>query len=514
MSETIRSYWEERAKTCTGTAATTDDVYMRELEISTLIKTISALDLPKPAQLLDLGCGDGYATLRIAEAIPDLACVGIDYSEGMLQLADARLNSKPALSNRVKLLMGDAVNLKEACGDSLFDLALTERCLINFDSAEMQSRAIAGIAQQLRPGGFYIAVENFIEGHNAMNAARDSVGLPPIPVRFHNLYFKEGEFLQSAYPFFEDIQLKDFSSAYYYATRVIYSKMCSMKGETPDYRHEIHQLAVGLPWHGKFSPIRMAVMRRKADRQSDLAAIGRFEKERAESIQKLGGAAELKELSRQWVADVSKHKYSYNFSWLGRPFIQFPQDILAMQEIIWQVKPDLIIETGIAHGGGLIYYSSILELMGGDGQVLGIDIDIREHNRVEIEKHPMFKRITMIEGSSADADVVNQVYERAGGKQQVLVVLDSLHTHDHVLKEMEAYSPLVRKGGYLVVFDTVIQDMPAGYFSDRPWDKGNNPKTAVWEFLRRNDRFMIDKDIANKLLTTAAPDGYLKCVKD
>ena len=239
-----------------------------------------------------------------------------------------------------------------------------------------------------------------------------------------------------------------------------------------------------------------------------------FEAQKREMIQKAGSDEKLRELSIRWVNDSAKYFYSYNFTWLGRPIIQFPQDIIAMQEIIWHVKPDLIIETGIAHGGGLIFYSSMLELMGGDGQVLGIDIDIREHNRVEIEKHPMFKRITMMEGSSVDAAVVSRVYQYAHGKQRVLVALDSLHTHEHVLKELEAYSPLVRKGSYLVVFDTVVEDMPAGHFADRPWDKGNNPKTAVWEFLRRNDRFMIDKDIENKLLITVAPDGYLKCVKD
>jgi cephalosporin hydroxylase len=239
-----------------------------------------------------------------------------------------------------------------------------------------------------------------------------------------------------------------------------------------------------------------------------------FDREKAENIHKQGEDTRLRSSSLQWIIDTAFYKYSYDFTWLGRPIIQFPQDVIAMQEIVWQVKPDLIVETGIARGGSLIFYASLLELIGGNGQVLGIDVDIREHNRVEIEKHPMFKRITMIEGSSVDAGVVSRVYQYTRGKQRVLVVLDSLHTHEHVLKELEAYSPLVRKGSYLVVFDTVVEDMPAGHFTDRPWDKGNNPKTAVWEFLRRNDRFMIDKDIENKLLITAAPNGYLKCVKD
>lgn len=227
----------------------------------------------------------------------------------------------------------------------------------------------------------------------------------------------------------------------------------------------------------------------------------------------LGRNPKLWELSKAWIIETARYKYVYNFTWLGRPIIQFPQDIIALQEIIWRVKPDIIIETGIAHGGSLIFYASMLELIGGAGQVLGIDVEIRPHNRVEIERHPMFKRITMIEGSSTDEKVVKQVSAFARGKNQVMVVLDSNHTHAHVLKELELYSPLVTKGSYLVVLDTIIEDMPEDFFPDRPWSKGNNPKTAVWEFLKTNDRFEIDKEIENKLLITVAPDGYLKCIK-
>lgn len=223
---------------------------------------------------------------------------------------------------------------------------------------------------------------------------------------------------------------------------------------------------------------------------------------------------EIKKTVTSFINNTAKYKYTYNFTWLGRPIIQLPQDIIAMQEIIWQVKPDLIIETGIAHGGSLIFHASMLELISDDGQVLGIDIDIREHNRVEIEKHPMFKRITMIQGSSIDDSIAQQVYDFAKDKNRVLIVLDSNHTHDHVLKELQLYSSLVTNGSYLVVFDTVIEDMPEGFFPDRPWGKGNNPKTAVWEFLKTNDRFEIDKEIENKLLITVVPDGYLKCIKD
>lgn len=239
-----------------------------------------------------------------------------------------------------------------------------------------------------------------------------------------------------------------------------------------------------------------------------------FNREKLENIQKLGENAHLASISRDWLIDVSRYKYSYNFTWLGRPIIQFPQDIIAMQEIIWRIRPDLIIETGIAHGGSLVFYASMLELIGGTGQVLGIDIDIREHNRIEIEKHPMFKRIKMIQGSSTDETVAKQALEFARNRKHVLVVLDSNHTHDHVLREMHLYSPLVTMGSYLVVFDTIIEDMPVDFFPDRPWGKGNNPRTAVWEFLKKNDRFVIDKEIGSKLLITVAPDGYLKCIKD
>ncbi len=237
-------------------------------------------------------------------------------------------------------------------------------------------------------------------------------------------------------------------------------------------------------------------------------------REVSEHIQGMEADREIQDLSTHWVKEVTQHKYAHNFTWLGRPLIQLPQDVLGMQEIIWKVQPDLIIETGIAHGGSLVFYASMLELLGGNGQVLGIDIDIREHNRGEIEKHPLCKRIKMIEGSSTDEDTVKKVCDFARGKNPVLLILDSNHTHAHVLKELNRYSPLVTKGSYLVVFDTIIEDMPEDFFPDRPWGKGNNPKTAVWEFLKANDRFVIDKTVESKLLITAAPDGYLNCIKD
>ncbi len=241
--------------------------------------------------------------------------------------------------------------------------------------------------------------------------------------------------------------------------------------------------------------------------------IEEFKKEVESNIKNQGLDKTLLTDTKNFIASSIKSKYSYNFTWMGRPIIQYPQDMIAMQELIWDIKPDLIIETGIAHGGSLIFYASILELIG-KGEVVGIDIDIREHNRKEIEAHPMAKRIKMIQGSSIDSDTVEKVKGLANGKKTVLVALDSNHTHDHVLQELKLYAGLTSIGSYCVVFDTVVEDLPKGmYGNNRPWDTGNNPKTAVFEFLKTNSDFVIDKRIDNKILISVAPDGYLKRIK-
>jgi len=252
-----------------------------------------------------------------------------------------------------------------------------------------------------------------------------------------------------------------------------------------------------------------------------------FEKEVAERVVGNPDNATLIANTEAFLRASIGAMYSYNFSWMGRPIIQYPQDMAAMQELIWQVRPDLVIETGIAHGGSLIFSASMLALLdmceaiesGGSldpqrsgRKVLGVDIDIRAHNRAAIEDHPMASRIQMIQGSSIAPEVIAQVREIAAGYPRILVCLDSNHTHEHVLAELEAYAPLVSQGSYCVVFDTVIEDMPGDMFPDRPWGPGDNPKTAVWAYLKGHPEFEIDKSIQHKLLITVAPDGYLRRV--
>lgn len=264
-----------------------------------------------------------------------------------------------------------------------------------------------------------------------------------------------------------------------------------------------------------------------------------FREENAVQVATYKKNADWQKISNEWMQCAVVQRYVYNFSWMGRPIIQVPQDMQAFQEIVWQVKPDLIIETGIAHGGSLIFSASLLALLdytdavnnGGvvDPQsparrVLGVDIDIRAHNRIAIEAHPMASRIDMIQGSSVAPEIIEQVCAAAAKAKRVLVCLDSNHTHEHVLKELELYAPLASKGSYCIVFDTIVEDLPGELYPDRPWQPGDNPKTAVHAYLKSLKEqpqnsldgqpldFQIDYDIEDKLLLTMVPDGFLKRV--
>jgi len=253
-----------------------------------------------------------------------------------------------------------------------------------------------------------------------------------------------------------------------------------------------------------------------------------FEREVEGRLADAAGNMELQAATQAFMERSIAAKYSYNWFWMGRPIIQYPQDICAMQELVWKVRPDVIVETGIAHGGSLILSASILAMLDlceateagtvidpgkPKRRVVGVDIDIRPHNRAAIEAHPMAKRITMIQGSSVDPGIVAQVKDAVGAARTVMVCLDSNHTHDHVLAELEAYAPMVSVGSYCVVFDTVIENLPSDMYVDRPWDVGDNAMTAARTWLARDPGFVIDREMDAKLQITVAPNGYLRRVQ-
>ena len=263
MSEKIQNYWEERAKeNYNKDTATTDDIHLRNLEIFTLIVTIRQIKSEKTCSILDLGCGDGRSTLEIASHFPECHFTGLDFSETMVKIANNNLALKNGLKERVNFIVGDVTKLHEIINDKKFDIIISDRCLINLDSSLNQYKTISDISNHLTSEGHFIAIENFIDGHNTMNDSRIAMGLPEIPIRWHNKYFYEEEVLKISKKYFSHVVIKDFSSSYYFATRIIYSKLCQMRGEIPDYNHEIHQLATKLPWTGKFSPIKLLIMKK------------------------------------------------------------------------------------------------------------------------------------------------------------------------------------------------------------------------------------------------------------
>ncbi len=263
MSERIREFWDLQAVENAGSlAATTPDVWLRRLEAATLIGALEKLALPPGARIADMGCGDGHTILQLASQFSDFIFTGFDYAPQMIETARAQLAASGGLGGRVRFIAGDVNDPAASIGADRLDVAMTDRCLINLETSAAQYAAIERIAGTLKPGGVYLAIENFHEGQDAMNAARAAMGLPAIPVRWHNHFFHEAEFRSQAARHFASVTFHEFSSAYYYATRVIYAAMCWMQGAEPDYNHEIHQLAVRLPEMGNFSPVRLAVLRK------------------------------------------------------------------------------------------------------------------------------------------------------------------------------------------------------------------------------------------------------------
>jgi cephalosporin hydroxylase len=238
-----------------------------------------------------------------------------------------------------------------------------------------------------------------------------------------------------------------------------------------------------------------------------------FEREKRLAAERMAADEALAADALAVNAAADRHDWSYQRSWLGLPVIQLPSDVVALQEVIWETRPQLVIETGIARGGSLILYASILELIG-EGSVLGIDIDIRAHNRAGIESHPLAHRVRMLEGSSVDQQVLSEARAAASQVERVMVILDSSHTHEHVLAELRAYAPLVTVGQFLVVADTFVERIPPqAHRPDRPWGPGDNPATALAVWLEETDAFEPDPFVNAKLLLTASPGGYLRRVR-
>lgn len=262
----IRRYWDERAADASGApAATTNDVWLRRIEVGKLVDQVRRLELLR-AEIVDVGCGDGRTAIALARQFPQVRVVGVDFSPQMVRSALERLESvsdaDASLGERVRFIEGDVSALEAAIGERPFDVAITDRCLINLPSWNDQRRAIGILAGHLRPGGHYFAIENFIDGHQAMNALRREQGLPEIDVRWHNRLLDERAFLEESARWFDVIEVDDFTSTYYLVTRVVYAALCAREGTEPDYEHPIHEIAASLPPVGRFSPIRLVRMRR------------------------------------------------------------------------------------------------------------------------------------------------------------------------------------------------------------------------------------------------------------
>jgi ubiquinone/menaquinone biosynthesis C-methylase UbiE len=265
MSDSIKQYWNDRARDTepTSAQATTYDVFLRDIEIAKLKEKLTASSLPHSSTVIDLGCGDGYSTVNLATVFPTVRFIGVDWSEEMLGLAEARLSTQPELLERVSFRAGDMRRLSASLKGERFEVFLSMRSLINLTSSAEQYDAIKQIADHLKAGGYYFGIENFVGGQNNFNRTRVAMGLPEIPVRWHNHFFDEEEIVVQTSEVFDSVTIESFLSSYYLATRVIYSAGCHLIGEEPDYFHPIHQTAGQLPPFGDFSPIKLVSMRRK-----------------------------------------------------------------------------------------------------------------------------------------------------------------------------------------------------------------------------------------------------------
>lgn len=239
-----------------------------------------------------------------------------------------------------------------------------------------------------------------------------------------------------------------------------------------------------------------------------------FEQWRKKSAQEMDADADLKRQAMEVFVKADRHNWIHQSNWLGEPMLNTAEDMLTLQEIIYKTRPKYIIEVGVAWGGSMLFYSTLMEVLGG-GKIIGIDIYVPEDLKQRIGSHgKLSERISWINASSIEQSTVEKVKSMIGGSKEVMVILDSNHEHAHVLKELELYAPLVGQGQYLIVGDTVVESMPLQTHRPRPWGPGNNPKTAVDAFLKTTDRFVLDTELEAKLLMTCDRGGHLKCVKN
>ncbi|MDP2156434.1 MAG: CmcI family methyltransferase [Nitrospirota bacterium] len=235
-----------------------------------------------------------------------------------------------------------------------------------------------------------------------------------------------------------------------------------------------------------------------------------FEELRLTSAREMAADEALKKDALDVLVRADQYRWIHQTNWMGEPILNLPQDMFALQEIIFRTRPKFIIESGVAWGGSLLFYATLMEVLGGE-RIIGIDIFIPEDLRERIYAHKkLSERITLINSSSIEESTVSRVKSIIGDSREVMVILDSYHTHEHVLKELRSYSPFVGQGHYIVCGDTVVENIPVQEHRTRPWVPGNNPRTAVREFLKENGRFAVDTAIENKLLFTCNPGGYLR----
>lgn len=239
-----------------------------------------------------------------------------------------------------------------------------------------------------------------------------------------------------------------------------------------------------------------------------------FENMRLKMARKMAADAKLNKNALKVLIKADYYNWIHQTNWLGQPILQLPQDMFALQEIIYKTRPEYIIELGVAWGGSLLFYSTLMEVLGGK-KIIGVDIYLPSSLKKRLNSYDrVSQRIVLIKGSSVEEATVKKIKRIIGNSKKTLVILDSNHTHEHVLRELRIYSQFIGKGYYLVCTDTIIEDIPEQKHRPRPWGLGNNPKTALRQFLRENKSFKIDKEIKNKLLLSCNPDGYLFRYKD